>query len=157
MRFVEYLNSPVGMLKIEAGEHALTSVSFIEHAGGEPLRPNAITTLVASELVEYFDKKRSSFSVPVAPEGTEFQQTVWKALQQISFGETISYETLARRVGTAKHTRAVGLANGKNPIAVIIPCHRVIGADGSLTGYAGGLHRKKWLLEHESAQQNLSL
>jgi methylated-DNA-[protein]-cysteine S-methyltransferase len=119
--------------------------------------PNAITEETVKQLDRYFEGNLKKFELPLAPEGTEFQQKVWHELASIPFGETWSYLDLARKVGTDKHTRAVGLANGKNPIAIIIPCHRVIGNNGDLTGYAGGLHRKKWLLAHEAAYVQLSL
>lgn len=102
------------------------------------------------QLAEYFEGKRTHFELKLNPEGTEFQKKVWKKLEEIPFGKTISYQQIANQLGDPKVIRAAASANGKNPIAIIIPCHRVIGSDGSLTGYAGGLHRKKWLLEHES-------
>lgn len=104
---------------------------------------------VARQLRAYFDGELTDFELPLAPQGTAFQQKVWKALCDIPFGETISYAELARRVGNANASRAVGMANSRNPISIIVPCHRVIGADGSLTGYAGGIDRKRALLEHE--------
>ena len=104
------------------------------------------------QLGEYFEGKRRSFDLSLAPRGTAFQHAVWKQLRAIPYGETISYGTLARRVGNPRAARAVGHANGRNPIAIVIPCHRVIGADGGLVGYAGGLPMKRWLLEHEGAE-----
>jgi methylated-DNA-[protein]-cysteine S-methyltransferase len=104
-----------------------------------------------TQLEEYFDGRRRVFEVPLAPNGTDFQRSVWTALMQIPFGTTISYGELARRLGKEAAIRAVGAANGRNPIPVIVPCHRVIGSDGSLTGFGGGLPRKKWLLQHENA------
>lgn len=111
-------------------------------------RPDYLAEAV-NQLKEYFNGKRQSFSLPLAPEGTEFQKQVWKELCNIPYGETISYKTLATRAGNVNASRAVGMANNRNPIGIIIPCHRVIGANGSLTGYAGGLDRKEWLLNHE--------
>jgi len=102
------------------------------------------------QLTQYFKGDREAFDVPLNPQGTEFQQKVWRQLQEISFGKTTSYQKMANALGDPKVIRAAASANGKNPISIIIPCHRVIGSDGSLTGYAGGLHRKKWLLQHES-------
>ncbi len=109
------------------------------------------------ELREYFDGIRNHFTFKLNPPGTEFQKKVWNALLEISYGHTISYHELAKKLGDVKAIRAVAAANGKNPLWIVVPCHRVIGSDGSLTGYAGGLWRKKWLLEHEnpSAQQSL--
>lgn len=102
------------------------------------------------QLQQYFSKKRTSFDLQLAPQGTQFQQKVWKELERIPFGRTTSYQQMAHQLGDPKVIRAAAAANGKNPISIVIPCHRVIGSDGSLTGYAGGLHRKKWLLAHES-------
>ena len=104
-----------------------------------------------AELEEYFEGRRHTFDIPLAPNGTDFQRSVWRALTAIPYGQTISYAELARRVGNEAAVRAVGAANGRNPIPVIVPCHRVIGSDGSLTGFGGGLPRKKWLLQHERA------
>jgi methylated-DNA-[protein]-cysteine S-methyltransferase len=103
------------------------------------------------ELVAYFDGTLREFRVPLAPNGTEFQRRVWTALTHIPYGTTISYADLARRLGNLMAVRAVGAANGRNPIPIIVPCHRVIGSDGSLTGFGGGLDRKRWLLHHEGA------
>ncbi|HKA87564.1 MAG TPA: methylated-DNA--[protein]-cysteine S-methyltransferase [Haliangiales bacterium] len=104
-----------------------------------------------AQLAEYFAGERTEFDLPLGPSGTAFQESVWKALQGIPYGETVSYGTIAARIGRPSAVRAVGAANGANPIAIVIPCHRVIGADGSLTGYGGGELRKKWLLDHERA------
>ena len=104
------------------------------------------------QLTAYFAGRLRTFELPLAPNGTEFQRRVWSALREIPFGTTISYADLARRVSTAAAVRAVGAANGRNPIPIIVPCHRVIGTDGSLTGFGGGLHRKQWLLRHEGGQ-----
>ncbi|MDD7887207.1 methylated-DNA--[protein]-cysteine S-methyltransferase [Flavivirga sp. 57AJ16] len=109
------------------------------------------------QLKEYFEGKRSQFNLKLNPQGTEFQKKVWKQLEQIPYGKTLSYLELSKQLGDVKAIRAVANANGKNPLWIIVPCHRVIGSDGSLTGYAGGLHRKKWLLEHESPYKQQSL
>lgn len=106
---------------------------------------------------EYFEGSRKHFSLKLQPEGTEFQKKVWKQLEHISFGKTISYLELAKKLGDVKAIRAVANANGKNPLWIVIPCHRVVGSDGSLTGYAGGLHCKKWLLEHENPSKQVAL
>jgi methylated-DNA-[protein]-cysteine S-methyltransferase len=105
--------------------------------------------MARGQLAEYFAGRRNEFSIPLAPEGSEFQRRVWQELRAIPSGQTISYAELARRVGNPKASRAVGLANGRNPISIVIPCHRVIGSDGSMTGYAGGLAKKEFLLKHE--------
>src|SRR5699024_6827707 len=111
---------------------------------------NKILKLTALQLNEYFNKQRQSFDILLNPAGTKFQQQVWTALKQIPFGKTYSYGQIAKAINNPKAVRAVGLANGKNPISIVIPCHRVIGADGSLTGYGGGLDRKKYLLNLEN-------
>nr|WP_212747575.1 methylated-DNA--[protein]-cysteine S-methyltransferase [Fodinibius saliphilus] len=110
---------------------------------------NSIQKQVKSELKEYFDGERNRFSIPVMPSGTIFQKSVWNKLQQLPFGQTITYGELAKRLGDTNKVRAVGRASGKNPIPIIIPCHRVIGINNNLIGYAGGVNRKKFLLKHE--------
>ena len=149
-------DSPVGPLLLAAGAHGLKRVHF--QAGRHPLRaPSqwqrdaAPFTGALGQLGEYFAGKRRSFSVPLAPDGTSFQRSVWQALTAIPYGETISYAELARRVGHAGAARAAGLANGANPLPIFVPCHRVIGSDGSLTGFGGGLAIKRALLELEGA------
>ena len=109
------------------------------------------------QFEEYFEGKRTQFDLKLAPKGTEFQKKVWNQLQEIQYGKTMTYQQMANQLGDPKVIRAAASANGKNPISIVIPCHRVIGSDGSLTGYAGGLHRKKWLLEHESPSNQQSL
>lgn len=140
-------DSPVGRLTLCADDDALLSLRF--GGGGGDMR-NAIIEKTLSELEEYFEGRRKSFDIPLRPEGTEFRLRVWDALCAIPYGETKSYGAIAAAVGSPKAARAVGMANNGNPIAIIIPCHRVIGADGSLTGYAGGLEIKKYLLELEN-------
>ena len=143
-------NSPVGFEVITATDHAVISILYRDEKPQIEEVTNDITINCVAQLDEYFAGKRKSFDVRIAPAGTEFQLMVWNELVKIPYGETISYHELSRRLKNEKAIRAVGAANGKNPINIIIPCHRVIGADGSLTGYGGGLWRKKWLLEHES-------
>jgi methylated-DNA-[protein]-cysteine S-methyltransferase len=145
-----YQDSPVGLLEICGEDEWITAVNFADTAQKEIIS-SPVVVKCALQLAEYFTGKRKAFDLPLQPDGTEFQQKVWKQLQLIPFGETISYHTLAMRLGDPKATRAVGLANGKNLISIIVPCHRVIGASGKLTGYAGGLWRKKWLLNHENS------
>lgn len=145
-----WIHCPIGTLKLEGDEQGLSAVSFIDE--------NILETTVIPEnladacrqLQEYFRNERTSFALQLNPHGTDFQKKVWHQLQTVSFGKTASYLTMAKKLGDPKVIRAAASANGKNPISIIIPCHRVIGSDGSLTGYAGGLYRKKWLLEHES-------
>jgi methylated-DNA-[protein]-cysteine S-methyltransferase len=144
------MKSPIGWLEVCGNEQGITSVSFRD-AGGE--NEGAESTAVREalrQLQAYFDGSCLEFEVPLAQEGTAFQQQVWQALTRIPAGETRTYSGLAQQLGNPGSVRAVGTANGANPIAVMVPCHRVIGADGSLTGYAGGLHRKEWLLAHEA-------
>lgn len=145
--YFQFQNSPVGWLKIEASSEFLTAIHYCDAASDS--HPNPITQETATQLDAYFNKKRSVFDLPLQPSGTVFQEKVWKELLKIPFGKTISYLELSKRLEDAKAIRAVGRANGKNPIPIIIPCHRVIGSDGSLTGYAGGLQIKKHLLELE--------
>ena len=152
--------SPVGRLRLAGDEEGLRSISFQNRfspagvpdgwrRGEEPLRE------VIAQLEAYFAGKRRAFDVPLAPEGTPFQREVWSLLLTIPYGETRSYGELASRLGRSEAARAVGAANGRNPIPIIIPCHRVIGADGSLTGFGGGLAIKRRLLELEAGQARL--
>ncbi|MCZ6593853.1 MAG: methylated-DNA--[protein]-cysteine S-methyltransferase [Bacteroidetes bacterium] len=145
-----YLKTPVGALEIKGGPHGLQSIHFLDtEVATSEVIPKALLSAV-TQLKEYFNKTRTHFQLKLNPEGTDFQKKVWRQLETIPFGKTTSYQRLANKLGDPKAIRAAASANGKNPIAIVIPCHRVIGSDGSLTGYAGGLHRKKWLLEHES-------
>jgi len=145
-----YVKSPLGTLEIEGDESGLIAIAFIDkEVPSTTVIPESLQEAV-KQLHEYFTKKRTVFDLKMAPQGTDFQVKVWNTLQNIPFGKTASYLDMAKTLGDPKVIRAAASANGKNPIAIVIPCHRVIGSDGSLTGYAGGLHRKKWLLEHES-------
>lgn len=146
--FRSYLSSPVGTLEIHADEHALLSVQFCDSA--LPAEENALTRETRAQLNAYFLGELMQFDLPLKPTGTAFQQQVWQQLIRIPYAETCSYKEVAEQVGQIKAMRAVGAANGRNPIAIIVPCHRVIGSNGRLTGYAGGLQRKAWLLEHEA-------
>jgi methylated-DNA-[protein]-cysteine S-methyltransferase len=142
--------TPIGLLELKASSDGLSSVLFIEtDALPTTIIPKVLDDAVA-QLLEYFTGERTTFSLKLDPSGTDFQRRVWRELEAIPFGKTTSYLAMAKQLGDPKVIRAAASANGKNPISIIIPCHRVIGSDGSLTGYAGGLHRKKWLLEHES-------
>ena len=154
------LASPLGPLTLVAADGALTGVYMdagrhppAAREAGQPVTPGepvpAPLTEAASQLAGYFAGERTGFELPLDPDGTGFQLRVWAALRDIGYGETISYGELARRIGAPSAARAVGLANGRNPISIIVPCHRVIGADGSLTGYGGGLDRKRFLLALE--------
>ena len=143
--------SPLGPLVIAGTDEGVTHVTFVSESDVLPqARENPHTAECARELDEYFRGERSAFGVKLATAGTAFEATVWQALLAVPFGETRSYQEIANALGNPKAIRAVGRANGLNPIAIIVPCHRVIGSDGSLTGYAGELWRKRWLLDHEA-------
>ncbi|NUQ68294.1 MAG: methylated-DNA--[protein]-cysteine S-methyltransferase [Phycisphaerales bacterium] len=145
------LDSPVGPLRIDATHDGVVACAFADDqikAGGGGLALHHALRL-RDELLAYFAGSLQHFTTPLAPEGTQFQRRVWDALREIPYAVLISYGQLAARVGCPDGARAVGLANAKNPIAIVIPCHRVIAADGTLHGYAGGLHRKARLLDHE--------
>ena len=152
--YFSQLETPIGSLLLLGDERTLTGLYMHEHRHQPPTpagceQNDRAFRHVREQLQAYFAGKLQSFEIAVAGHGSPFQHTVWKALTEIPFGVTESYGQLASRIGNAKASRAVGLANGKNPISIIVPCHRVIGKSGSLTGYGGGLERKKWLLEHE--------
>lgn len=143
------LDSPLGTLTLGSDGAALTCVWFGDLPGAPVHDPDEVVRAAAKQLREFFAGTRRAFDLPLAPQGTPFQLRVWRALCEIPYGETESYGALAKRVGRPGGARAVGLANGKNPHAIIVPCHRVIGSDGSLTGYGGGLPNKRWLLSFE--------
>ncbi len=151
------IRTPLGTAKIEGDENGIRSIRISDEQEDEFFEIPEILLAAIGQLEEYFNGKRKNFDLKLNPEGTEFQKKVWKELQNIPFGSTTSYLELSRKLGDAKAIRAVAAANGKNPLWIVIPCHRVIGSDGSLTGYAGGLPRKKWLLDFENppAQQSL--
>jgi methylated-DNA-[protein]-cysteine S-methyltransferase len=154
--FVGHYHSQLGRMAISATGQAITSVLFADDAHElHPVSPSPLIAECIGQLEAYFAGQLRQFNLPLAPQGTEFQQKVWAELQKLSFGRTATYGDLAHRLGDPNLTRAVGTANCSNPIAIIIPCHRIIGADGSLTGYAGGLWRKQWLLRNESDQREL--
>lgn len=144
------VKSPLGYTKILGDENGIASISVLNSEEKETLIIPFSLQDCAQQLQDYFQGKRKSFNLTLNPKGTTFQKQVWNELQNIPFGKTITYLELSKRLGDVKAIRAAANANGKNPIWIVIPCHRVIGSDGSLTGYAGGLHRKQWLLEHES-------
>lgn len=152
---VVFLTSPVGILKIEGTPQGITCLTFCNRMGRED--PANVLLDCRQQLHEYFYKDRKQFTIPLMPSGTDFQKKVWKRVLDIPLGQTLSYSELAIDLGDIKKVRAVGLANSKNPIPILIPCHRVVGKDGELTGYAGGLNRKKWLLDHERGWVQLSL
>lgn len=145
-----YYNSPIGLLQITASLEAVTSVVFVEEEA-MITKDSQIIKDTISQLDEYFKGTRKVFHVKCDMNGTDFQKKVWDELLKIPCGHTLSYKELAIIIGNEKATRAVGNANGRNPISIIIPCHRVIGSNKSLTGYAGGISRKQWLLSHENS------
>jgi methylated-DNA-[protein]-cysteine S-methyltransferase len=147
--YTAYYQSPLGLLAVSASAAAILAVEYAAQAGAEVLRLPACLTECLDQLDQYFQGRRQEFALALAPAGTSFQRSVWDELQRIPYGATLSYRELATAVGNPAATRAAGRANGRNRINIIIPCHRVIGADGSLTGYGGGLWRKEWLLDHE--------
>ncbi len=147
-----YYHSPVGLLKISGTDNYITEVVFndkVQKTDGGKKNLSPMLIQCVEQLIQYFNGERRVFELPINQQGTAFQQEVWNELMAIPFGKTISYIELARRTGDPKATRAVANANGKNNVAIIVPCHRVIGANKELVGYSGGLWRKKWLLEHE--------
>ena len=147
--YIHFYNSPIGLLEIKAKKDVITSVLFFnEKQKEEDFIPEVLKDC-AAQMDEYFRGRRKEFDLPLHFEGTAFQKKVWSELLNIPFGETVSYLDIALRVGNEKTIRAVGGANGRNPISIIVPCHRVIGSDGRLIGYGGGLWRKEWLLNHE--------
>jgi methylated-DNA-[protein]-cysteine S-methyltransferase len=165
---IVYYNSPIGSILIECSERGISKLVFADemtshgNSAGTAFSTgvaNEMTSLAAfravSQLDEYFSKNRRIFDLPLDLKGTPFQLRVWNELLNIPFGQTITYKELAIRLGDVKAIRAAGTANGANPVSIIVPCHRVIGSDGSLTGYAGGLWRKKWLLEHENQSPSI--
>ncbi|HEY5972683.1 MAG TPA: methylated-DNA--[protein]-cysteine S-methyltransferase [Pseudoxanthomonas sp.] len=157
MIYYRHIDSPIGPLLLAADAAGLRLIEF--HTPRHPMSRlddwsegnNEVLDLTRKQLDEYFDGKRRDFDLPLAPQGTVFQEQVWRTLAKIPYGETISYSQLAQRVGKPTAMRAVGAANGRNPLPIVLPCHRVIGADGSLTGFGGGLPTKQFLLQLEGA------
>jgi len=166
--FSQSIPTEQGVVTVTASNIGVTRIAFSEQEdclkdsvkgsvkdSGKEGVPNGITEEACSQLSAYFAKTRHEFDLPIDVKGTEFQTSVWKALQSIPYGQTVSYLDIAKHIGNPKAVRAVGLANGKNPIAIVVPCHRVIGSNKTLTGYAGGLARKQFLLNLEGAQGGL--
>lgn len=155
--YYTYYKSPIGLLQIGGTDSYIAELSFVDNQDqithGEPGVSDVIHQCT-EELIEFFAGRRKAFTIPVHQEGTDFQLNVWNELLEIPFGKTISYLDLAKRLGDPKVIRAAASTNGKNKIAIIVPCHRVIGSNKSLTGYSGGLWRKKWLLQHEFRIEN---
>jgi methylated-DNA-[protein]-cysteine S-methyltransferase len=162
IRYIKH-ESPIGPLRLAASERGLSALYMREHrhvqeelestwtlVSSSDTKQSSVLDATRRQLDEYFEGRRKRFDLPLDAQGTDFQRMVWRGLCAIDFGVTISYGELAKRIGNAKAMRAVGLANGRNPISIIVPCHRVIGADGSMTGYGGGIDRKVFLLDHEA-------
>jgi methylated-DNA-[protein]-cysteine S-methyltransferase len=152
----------IGDLTLTGDGEALTGLYMEEHRHQSPVDPGAVRAVgplaeARRQVSEYLAGERTSFDLPLRMEGTPFQREVWQALTEIPYGETVSYGELARRIGRPDACRAVGLANGRNPISIVVPCHRVIGASGTLTGYGGGLGRKRFLLELEAGARQLAI
>ena len=164
MIYTGFVNSVQGPVKIDATEEGITAIRFLnpdetaqynslsEAYAQSHSRANAILDEACRQLNAYFDGQLQEFDLPLTPKGTVFQNQVWQALQQVKHGETASYLDIAKAIGNPKAVRAVGMANGRNPIAIVVPCHRIIGSNKTLTGYAGGLPRKQYLLNLEGAQ-----
>ena len=153
---ITYIKTPLGITKIMGDENGISVISVSDEGDISEQIP-AVLQEAVSQSMAYFEGKRTTFDFKLNPKGTEFQQKIWQELTQIPFGKTMSYMDLSKKIGAVKAIRAVASANGKNPLWIVIPCHRVIGSDGSLTGYAGGLWRKKWLLEHENPSMQQAL
>ncbi len=159
--FYATMDSPLGELLLTGDGRHLTGLYMTPHTHGPERDPAWVHDRAAfdgaiRQLQEYFDGQRVTFEIPLAADGTEFQRRVWMALRDIPFAQTVTYGDIAREIGNPKGVRAVGLANGRNPISIIVPCHRVIGHNGTLTGYGGGIERKRWLLEHEARYAGLA-
>jgi methylated-DNA-[protein]-cysteine S-methyltransferase len=146
--FYGYFESPIGWIKICSTEKGVISLDFVDKSSQVTIE-NACVRLALQQVQEYFNTDRRVFDIPLDLGATDFQRLVWEQLLRIPYGRTTTYQRLAKEIGKPKAVRAVGTANARNPIAIIVPCHRVIGSDGKLTGYGGGLWRKEWLLKHE--------
>ena len=150
------VQSPIGPLRLVATDHALVAIEF-DASPEDDRSTHPILDQVECELAEYFRGARRTFTVPLAPAGTAFQQRVWSALLRVPYGRLESYAAIARAIGSPAAVRAVGAANGRNPIPIIVPCHRIVGSNGALVGYGGGTARKQWLLEHEGSAATRTL
>ena len=152
-----YINTPLGIAAITGDVHGVSEITVLEEGEVSTKISDFFLQAAVKQLQEYFNSQRTDFTFKLNPKGTDFQQKVWNALLDIPFGKTRTYLEQSKFLGDPKAIRAVASANGKNPLWIVVPCHRVIGSDGSLTGYAGGLWRKKWLLEHENPSPQQSL
>lgn len=157
MTHTAYIKTPVGIAQITGDERGVSVIHVLDSEHQTSKKIPAELKEAATQLKEYFSGKRTEFTFRINPAGSDFQKSVWQELRNIPFGKTVSYMDITKKLGDVKAIRAVASANGKNPLWIVVPCHRVIGSDGSLTGYAGGLWRKKWLLEHENPSPQQSL
>lgn len=152
-QFEHIYTSPIGRIKIVADADCIQAITFVDDSestsNNEGIESPTVIHHCIDELIDYFNGSRTQFTVPIHQSGTDFQQKVWKELYEVPYAKTMSYADLAKKLGDTKVIRAAASANGKNKIAIIVPCHRIIGSDRNLTGYAWGLARKKWLLQHE--------
>jgi len=146
--YYDNFETPLGLMEITANDQAVLSIHFVDQT--ETVNANAMTDLAKTQMQQYYTGDLEKFNMPMEPEGTEFQKTVWQALITVDYGKTCSYSDIANKIDNPKAVRAVGSANGKNPMTIVVPCHRIIGSNGSLTGYASGVDRKAWLLNHEA-------
>jgi len=151
-----HLQTPIGYVEFKGDENGLASITVFDGKKPQDVTPEVLEDAVY-QFSEYLEGKRKMFDLKLNPQGTDFQKRVWNALLKIPYGKTVSYLELSKTLDDVKAIRAVAAANGKNPLWIVVPCHRVIGSNGDLTGYAGGLHRKKWLLAHESPSKQQSL
>jgi methylated-DNA-[protein]-cysteine S-methyltransferase len=146
--FYDHFDTPLGNMEISANSIAVLAILFVDVV--RKANANPLTDLAKGQLLSYFKGDLEKFDIPMDAQGTDFQKQVWRSLTTIGYGKTCSYSDIANKIENPKAVRAVGSANGKNPMTIVVPCHRVIGANGSLTGYASGVDRKAWLLNHES-------
>ena len=149
--YIDYLDSPIGSVEIEASDQGVARVDFVDNITHKT-NLNEHTSAAKQQLNDYFAGDLEVFDLSLKPKGTDFQQSVWQQLSKIPYGQSVSYQDIANALDNPKAVRAVGAANGRNPIGIIVPCHRVIGSNRTLTGYAGGLERKEWLLKHEGVK-----
>ncbi len=150
--YQSFLSSPLGTIRVQSDGAAINAVEFTQQSGTDDASKCSVLRAAVAQLQAYFAGQLTTFDLPLNPTGTSFQRKVWQALEQVDFGKTASYADIAKTIENPKGVRAVGMANSKNPIAIVVPCHRIIGANGTLTGYAGGLDKKAWLLQHEGCR-----
>ena len=148
--YFDYYESPIGIVEVGGTSNAITLLKFVE-APRERFERHPFVSEVVRQVAEYFDRSRRKFNVKILLDGTDFQEQVWRELLNVPYGHTASYKDIANGIGRPKAMRAVGAATGRNPVSLIVPCHRIIGSNGKLNGYGGGLWRKEWLLKHEES------